>query len=318
MGHIKIVENPSEIGAGTRGASLGIGALKVVAHNLRSDFFARFERFTVENENEQLNKASVFNYAKRIDGLFQVYQRTADIVSFIVSNGDFPLVLAGDHASAGGTIAGLVQANPSKRLGVIWVDAHADLHTPYTTPSGNIHGMPLATAFGLDNLDCQINTPLPETIKFWGMLKNLGNVCPKLKAEDLVFIGVRDTENAEEEFIARNNIKNYPVAELREAGIEQMIQQIKEKLKYCDYVYVSFDVDSMDSILVSKGTGTPVGNGLTSEEAKTIMNALAAWEKVNCIEVVEINPCLDDKVNKMAETAFEIIESFTPLVEKRI
>ena len=318
MPQIKIIENTSEIGAGTRGASLGVGALKVVAHNRNSDYFGRFERFEIAHENELLNEPTNFDFAKRIDGLINVYQNTADVISHVLAENNFPLVLSGDHACAGGTIAGIKKQYPNKRLGVIWIDAHADIHTPYTTPSGNVHGMPLATALGTDNLDSQINHPQEKTVEYWNHLKNLGGVCPKVNCEDVVFISVRDTEAPEEEFIARNNIKNYGVDEVRTKGLDAISAEIENKLSDCEMIYVSFDVDSMDCILVSKGTGTPVENGLTPEEAHHFLNEFAKWKKVNCIEVVEINPCLDEKINRMAEVAYEVLEEFTEHIENRL
>ncbi len=318
MSEIKIIENSSEIGAGTRGASLGIGALKVVAHNSDSGYFGKYERFIIDSENDLLNHPSAFKYAKRIDGMVNVYQNTMDVVAHVMNNGDFPLVFSGDHACAGGTIAGIKKANPNKRLGVVWIDAHADLHTPYTTPSGNIHGMPLSTALNSDNLDSQINEPDEETVAMWGQLKGMGNIAPKLKMEDLVLISVRDTEQPEDDFIAKNKIRNYTVEEIRQNKVTAIVDEIKEKLKECDIIYVSFDVDSMDCILVSKGTGTPVENGLNPEETNELLSCLAEWDKTVCVEVVEINPCLDNKINKMAETAYEIIKEFTPIIENRI
>jgi arginase len=227
-------------------------------------------------------------------------------------------VLSGDHACAGGTIAGIKKQFPTKRLGVIWIDAHADIHTPYTTPSGNIHGMPLATALGTDNLDSRVNDPMLETVEFWNTLKNMGGICPKVLPEDVVFISVRDIEKPEEEFIARNGMKNYSVEEIRRKGLEHISAEIRGQLSSCDMVYVSFDVDSMDCILVSKGTGTPVENGLSPEEAHYFLNDFAKWDKVNCIEVVEINPCLDEKINRMAEVAYDILEEFTVHIQNRI
>jgi len=318
MSQIKIIENSSEIGAGTRGASLGIGALKVAAHNNNSPYFGNFERFVIENENELLNEETIFKYAKRIDGLVNVYQNTSDVVAHVLDQNDFPLVLSGDHASAGGTIAGIKKKYPSKRLGVIWVDAHADLHTPYTTPSGNLHGMPLATVLNIDNLDNQINEPSAETISHWEELKKMGGDTPNALVEDVVFISVRDTEHAEDDFITKNKIRNYSVDELRSSGMEAVVNEIESKMSDCDIVYISFDVDSMDCIMVSKGTGTPVENGLSPEEAQYFMNAFAKWDKVCCIEMVEINPCLDNKINRMAEVAFDILDEFTQELEKRI
>ncbi len=318
MPQIKIIENTSEIGAGTRGASLGVGALKVVAHNKNSGYFGKFERFEIAHENDLLNEPTDFEFAKRIDGLVNVYQNTADVISHVLSENDFPLVLSGDHACAGGTIAGIKKQYPNKRLGVIWIDAHADIHTPYTTPSGNIHGMPLATALGTDNLDSQINQPKTNTVDHWNKLKDMGGISPKVNTEDVVFISVRDTEKPEDEFIERNGVKNYSVDEIRSKGMQLVSEEVKSKLADCDMVYVSFDVDSMDCIMVSKGTGTPVENGLSPEEAQHFLNEFAKWDKVNCIEVVEINPCLDEKINRMAEVAYDILEEFTQHIENRL
>jgi len=318
MADIKIIENTSEIAAGTRGASLGVGALKVASLNAKSDYFGLYECFKIDSENDVLFEPTIYRTAKRIDALLDIYQKVSDVVSFVLTNGDFPIVLAGDHASAGGTIAGIKKAYPTKRLGVIWIDAHADLHTPYTTPSGNLHGMPLATALNEDNLKERINEPLPEAIEFWDKLKNMSGIAPKILAEDIVFIGLRDLEKPEVNYIAENKIKVYEVEELRKLGAEKIVAEIALKFSQCDLVYVSFDVDSMDPEIVSRGTGTPAENGITPKEASDLLVGFTAWKKTCCVEVVEINPALDNKVNKMAETAFEIIEKFTDTLETRL
>lgn len=318
MSDIKIIENMSELGAGTRGASLGIGALQVVARQRGDNFFGQYERFFVEHQNDMLDFPTIYTYAKWIDGLAEVYQSTADIVDFVYKNNNFPLVLSGDHSCAAGTISGIKKAHPNKKLGVIWIDAHADLHTPYTTPSGNMHGMPLAVVLGEDNMECASNTPNPDAVEMWKELKDIGARAPKVLPEDLIFISVRDTEEPEEAYIKRNGIKNYSVDEVRLRGKEAVSEEIKAKLAACDIIYVSFDVDSMDSILVSKGTGTPVEHGLNPEEANYFVNEFASWKKTCCIEMVEINPCLDDKVNKMAEVAYDIIRNCAQTIEKKI
>ncbi len=318
MSQINIIENPSELGAGTRGASLGIGALQVVARQRKDDFFGKYERFLVQDQNDMLDFPTVYPFAKRIDGLAEVYQNTVDIVDFVVKQNNFPLVLSGDHSCAAGTIAGLKRAYPTKRLGVIWVDAHADLHTPYTTPSGNVHGMPLSVVLGLNNHECASNVPNPNVVDMWEELKLIGGSSPKIEINDLVFVSVRDTESPEDELIRRYGIRNFEVPEVREKGTDIVFQEIKNKLKDCDLIYVSFDVDSMDSILVSKGTGTPVENGLTPEEAESLMIQFATWDKCCCIEIVEINPCLDNKVNRMAEVAFDILSKCVNTLEKRL
>ena len=157
-------------------------------------------------------------------GLVQVFKSVSTKVKAIIDNGQFPLVLAADHGSAGGTIAGIKAAYPTKRLGVVWIDAHGDLHTPYTTPSGNMHGMPLSTALGIDNREEQVNELTPEVVDMWEQLKNTGTPEPKIKAEDLVFIGVRDTEPQEDALIERLNITNHKVEEVRRQGAKAIIK----------------------------------------------------------------------------------------------
>ncbi|MFD1553480.1 arginase [Putridiphycobacter roseus] len=315
---IKIIENNSELGAGTRGASLGVNALKVVSRTKEDQFFSQFKIDEIALENQMLDLPTNFPFAKRIDGIVKIFGRTMDAVKQASLDGDFPLVLSGDHSSAGGTIAGIKAAFPNKRLGVVWIDAHADLHTPYTTPSGNVHGMPLATALAADNVDFQINEVKDETLAHWESLKNMGGIAPKVNPEDLIFIAVRDTEAPEDAFLKAQNIRNFTVEEIRDKSKEWVAGQVENLLKDCDIIYISFDVDSMDSILVSKGTGTPVENGLTPEEANYFVNHFAALEKVKCVEFVEINPCLDDKINKMAETAYPILQSVCETLNNRL
>jgi arginase len=314
---IKIIENQSEIAAGTRGSSLGIGAMKVVSQTAQDGYFGNYDNIKIPSENSLLDFPTKFNFAKRIDGLVKVYDRTCEILSNELNKNTFPIVLSGDHACAGGTIAGLKKAYPQKRIGVVWIDAHADIHTPYTTPSGNLHGMPLATALGEDNLEAGINNLDDETERLWNQLKNTGGISPKINVEDIVYISVRDIEKPEEDYLHKHQIKNFSVEEIRNKGIENVTNEVKDKLIECDIIYVSFDVDSMDCILVSKGTGTPVENGLSAKEADYFMVEFAKWDKVKCIEFVEINPCLDNKVNTMAEAAYSILKNVTTSLEER-
>ncbi len=255
--------------------------------------------------------------AKRIKGVVEVYKRVSSTVSEILGKNKFPIVLSGDHSNAGGTIAGIKMAYPDKRIGVIWIDAHADLHSPYTSPSGNMHGMPLATALGEDNHDYAVKEISDEVKKQWEHLKNTGKINPKINPEDLVFIGLRDTEDPEDYYIANNKVKTISVEHVRRTGAQEVSEQVLEYLSACDIIYVSFDVDSMDPDLISYGTGTPVQNGLTDQEASGLINHFLIDKRVKCFEVVEINPCLDNKQNKMAETAFRIMESASAIIEKR-
>lgn len=306
MRNIKIIEVKSEIGAGTRGASLGIDAMRIAALDFMSSFFVNFPCEEVETENELLYEPVESPYAKRIRGILSMYEKVAKEVANTMRSGLFPLILSGDHSNGGATIAGIKMAKPDKKLGVVWIDAHADLHTPYTTPSGNMHGMPLAISLGEDNIESQVHNPDEETVSFWNKLKNIGGIQPKLLPEEIVFIALRDYEKEEEFLLKKNNIKVITVQELRRKGIENVVRQAMLHLSNCDLIYVSFDVDSLDSS-ISRGTGTPVSNGLKEKEAEDLIASFMQQHKIACLEVTEVNPTLD-KENLMAEIAFIILQ----------
>lgn len=307
MSNIKIIKNRSDIGAGTRGSDMGIDAIEIAAINQNNDFFNKHAFQDVETHNETIYNKNTNNFAKRIEHVVEQCERVSKAVAENLMQRFFPIVLSGDHSSALGTISGIKAANPDKTLGVIWIDAHADIHSPYTSPSGNIHGMPLAAAMGIDNLECQINTPGEITTTHWNDLKNIGVDGPKLKPEHLIYFGVRDFEEAEQYAIEKNNIRLIKVEELRYRGLDICVKESIGKLLDCDLIYISFDVDSMDCDNISYGTGTPVPYGLLPTEVMQIIDTLLATKKVCCIEFTEINPLLDNKGNKMAETAFEVL-----------
>lgn len=307
MKELKIIEVKSEIGAGTRGASLGVEAIKIASLDMGSDFFKQHESVEVENVNELLFDGAKHAYAKFIDGVMIMEERVCLEVYETIWNENFPLVIAGDHCTAYGTIAGIKKADPKVRLGVIWIDAHADIHTPFTTPSGNMHGMALSMACGIDNLECKVNDPRGETLEYWEQIKNVGIPGPKVYPEDIVYIGVRDLEKPENYLINKYNINFIETEDIKKLGAAKVAQNALEMLAHCDMIYVSFDVDTLDS-RISTGTGTPVPNGLTVEEAKVLNAELARNTKVCAWEIVEVNPTLDTE-NRMAESAFEILEA---------
>jgi len=308
---IKLIKNRSDIGAGTRGSDMGIDAIEIAAINSSNDFFHKHLFEDVPTHNETIYNKVNNNFAKRIEHVAEQCARVATVVEKSMKDGFFPIVLSGDHSSALGTISGIKAAHPTKTLGVIWIDAHADLHSPFTSPSGNIHGMPLAAALGLDNLACQINEPGEPTLTHWEYLKNIGIAGPKFDPEHLVYFGLRDFEAPEEQLILLNHIKTYKVEELRFRGLQVGVSEAIEKLKNCDLIYISFDVDSMDCDSVSYGTGTPVPIGFFANEIISIIETFIATKKVACIEFTEINPLLDNKGNKMAETAFQVLDHIT-------
>ncbi len=306
MKNIKLIEVPSEIGAGTRGASLGIDAIKIAGLDFMSNLFVHFPSEKVETVNNLLFEPIHSPFAKRINGVHTMFERVSQAVSSSIKNNFFPVVLSGDHSIAGGTIAGIKMAKPKSKLGVIWVDAHADLHTPYTTPSGNLHGMSLATAIAEDNMDCKIHDVDEKTVKLWNQLKAIGKIEPKVLPEDIVFISLRDYEKEEKNLIEKHGIKVITTSEVRRNGPENVSRKINRYLSDCTDIYVSMDVDCLDAT-ISKGTGTPVTNGLKEREAEDLISKFMQNRKICCFEITEVNPTLD-KENLMAEIAFNILQ----------
>ncbi|MFY9308788.1 MAG: arginase [Bacteroidia bacterium] len=306
MKNVKFIEVKSEIGAGTRGASMGVDAIKIAALDYGSNMFKQIESTEIKTENHLLFEPTKTTYAKRIGGILSIYERLANTVSQTLKKNGFPIVLAGDHSTAGGTIAGIKMAYPKQRLGVIWIDAHADIHSPYTTPTGNIHGMPIAVSLAEDNIANKMNKPDKETIDLWTRLKKVGGISPKITYKDIVYIGVRDVEPEETYLLKKHKVKTFTTAEVKRNGVEKIARDALAHLANCSIIYVSFDVDSMDSS-ISKGTGTPVRNGITEKEAGSLCVRLVQNEKVCCFEICEVNPTLD-KENLMAENTFEILQ----------
>lgn len=306
MKNIKLIEVPSEIGAGTRGASLGIDAIKIAALDFMSNFFIHFPSEKIPHENKLLYEPIESPYAKRIKGLVSLYDKVSKSVSDTIKNNFFPVVISGDHSIAGATISGIKMAKPKSKLGVIWIDAHADLHTPYTTPSGNLHGMPLATAINEDNKDFAVHEPDEETTAYWKQLKNWGKIAPKVLPEDIVFISLRDFEKEEKHLIEKYGMKVITTGEVRRKGAENVVRSVIRYLSDCTDIYVSFDVDSLDSG-VSKGTGTPVSNGLREREAEDLISKFMQNRKICCFEITEVNPTLD-RENLTSEIAFNILQ----------
>ena len=303
-----LVFNRSELGAGTRGSSLGIDSILIEASKRMKTFFVKNPTINIITKNDFLFKKTKYKWAKYASPLINIYSDISNKISSILKENRFPIIFSGDHGNAYGSICGLKKNFINDEIGVIWIDAHADLHSPYTTPSGNIHGMPLAMALNEDNLKFEIGDVDKETIKVWNKLKKIDNIYPKIKPSNIVYIGLRDTEKEEDYLISKYNIKVYSPDKIRLIGIDEVINEVKERiLKNCKHVYVSFDVDSLDSEKVSSGTGTPIKNGLLIDECKDIIKSFLNWKKTKCLEITEINPLLDKK-NKMTKSIFDILE----------
>jgi len=304
MRKIKFLVLMSELGAGTRGASLGFQALEIAAWNRGSHLFVEDPLEHVATSNQDLYLPIETPHGKYISAIADVYDEMERAVNTALNEGYFPIIIAGDHSTAGGSIAGFKKyLGETKRLGVIWIDAHADLHSPHTSPSGNVHGMPVATAIGEDNLDCKRNQIVGETKAAWERMKGPR---ARVRTEDLVFIAVRDYEREEAYLMEKYAIPNITVDRVREVGGETVAEQALQHLSGCDAIYVGFDVDALDSS-ISIGTGTPVPHGLWPDEVKEMLSVLAGDPRVVGMEMVEVNPTLDNKQNTMAETALDIL-----------
>lgn len=311
---IKLIEVYSDIAGHRKGASLGISELRKSSEDLESQYFQKFLSQVVEDENHAYENASEFEHAKYIDRISLVIERLANRVKDVRLADDFPIILAGDHSSCAGTMHGLKMAHPDDEIGVVYIDAHADFHSPYTSDSGNIHGMPLAVACALDNKESMIQDISDKEKEYWDKMKFLAGPNPSIKPENVVFCAVRDYEQAEKDLMDRYNIHNHTVEDITLNGISSTVKQIFEKLSHCKHIYVSFDVDSVDPLFIP-GTGTPVTKGLSYDQALQLNIELIKNEKVCCWEMAEINPMYNNQVDDSLKV-FEILEKVTDKLVK--
>ncbi|SDN20197.1 arginase [Paenibacillus sp. yr247] len=292
---IAAISVPFDLGAGRRGASKGPKAILQagllrglqqmnITVNHVADIRLPDDKATpLATEVDKTN----LNYLAEV---IEVNSLLAEQISQVVEEGRFPLVLGGDHSIAIGTLAGL--SEHYKNLGVIWIDAHSDLNTADTSPSGNIHGMSLAISLGMGH-------PLLTSIK---------GSHAKVKPENIVLIGSRSLDEGEKNYIRSMGIKCYTMYDIDRKGMAYIMQ---EAIAYIsgktDGVHVSFDVDSLDPI-EAPGTGTIVKGGLHFREAHLAVEMLHEAGIVTSAEFVEVNPLLDDN-NKTSQLAVGLISS---------
>lgn len=302
----KLFITASGLGAGKKGAELGPFALRIACENLNSSFFKGKELIISENDHRLYSSSSKFEN-KYLDQILNFNEETCNISSELYKDTDKLIVLAGDHSNAVGSISGLRKANPDAKIGVIWIDAHADLHSPYSTPSFNIHGMPLAALCGFDNKTIGQAGPVKDQMEFWEGLKEIGgkDISPKISPNEMVFISIRDLEEPEWRLIHEHSIKHFEPKDIDKLGIEKVATETLEHLSDIDILYVTFDVDSLDPS-ISKGTGTPVPHGLTIDQAAYLLKTFYHHEKCKMLEITEINPLLDIE-NKMSEAVVETL-----------
>ena len=209
----------------------------------------------------------------------------------MISEGLFPVFLGGDHSVALGTVSGVARVLPEARTGVIWLDAHADFNTPQTSPSGNIHGMPLAALTGHGHPD----------------LVSIGGEGASVRAEDVVVVGVRSVDRKERNLLRETGVRVYTMKEIDAYGAASVVRRALKDLSHLDRVHLSFDLDVIDPG-IAPGVGTPVRGGLTYREAHLLMELINEAGTITSLDVVEVNPILDDR-NGTAELAVELVAS---------
>lgn len=219
-----------------------------------------------------------------VAGCEEIYKAGSEAIAA----GKLPLFLGGDHSIATGTVAAAAR---QERTGVLWIDAHGDFNTPDTSPSGNIHGMPLAALSGLG---------VPELV-------NLGHDGPKIRAQDVALVGIRDLDPKERELLRDSGVGVFTMRDIDENGISAVAQQAIKRVANLSRVHVSLDMDSMDP-REAPGVGTPVAGGLRYREAHLLMEMIAESVNVSSIDVVEVNPILDEG-NRTAELGVELVLS---------
>ncbi|MFW5488392.1 MAG: arginase [Desulfovibrio sp.] len=291
---IHILGVPLDLGLSKLGADMGPTALRYAGLYQAFDYAGfKYEdhgdldvlkNFTLDRlPVQERNK-------KRFDEIIRVSDQLAHFVNKIASSGGFPLTLGGDHSTSIGSIAGLAKAY--ERLGVIWIDAHPDANTPDTSPSGNVHGMPLATSLGHGYKE------LTHCLGF----------APKVRYEDVCIVGAKDIDPEELEFLRNHDVCMYTTFDIQDMGIGPVIRQAVERVgKHTDAVYVSFDADAMDMNL-APGTGIMTRGGLGYREISYIMEYIGRNVTLAGVDMIELNPLMD-KRNATAELCVELLMS---------
>ncbi len=289
---ISIIGVPSDYGQHRRGVDMGPSAIRYagVVERLDRIGYEVLDEGDILLKHDKVKKVQD-EQLKNLDEVIEVSSQLSDKIQDVLGKGRFPLILGGDHSIAIGTLTGL--GTKYKNLGVIWYDAHADLNTPETSPSGNIHGMPLAVSCGLGD----------------ERLVNIAGYAPKIKPENIIIIGARSVDPGEKELIKKHGIKVYSMHEIDRMGMTKVIEESIEYLKKrnVDGVHLSLDLDGLDP-LYTPGVGTPVPGGVTYRESHLAMEMLEESGFITSAEFVEVNPILDER-NKTAEVAVALMGS---------
>jgi arginase len=291
MKKLSIIGMPMDLGQMRRGVDMGPSAIRYAGVNERLkplfDEIHDMGDIAIGRPEVVIDKESNL---RNLDLVAEKSSLLAEKVDEVIQSGSFPLVLGGDHSIAIGTLAGVSKHYSS--LGVIWYDAHGDLNTAETSPSGNIHGMPLAVSLGIGHRS----------------LTELAGYTPKVKPENVVIIGARSLDEGEKDLIKEKGIKVYTMHEIDRLGMAKVMEETITYLKdKTDGVHLSLDLDGLDPH-DAPGVGTPVMGGISYRESHLAMEMLEESGIVTSAEFVEVNPILDDK-NKTAQAAVALMGS---------
>jgi arginase len=290
-----------DLGADRRGVDMGPSALRIAClHDRLQQLGYKITDhgdLTIEIRERLLMENPRLKYLSEIVKKSEVL---AGMVRHTLDAGRFPFCIGGDHTIALGSLAGVAAhcRNTQRTPGLIWIDAHADMNTDQTTPSGNIHGMSLAASLGIGHQ----------------RLTNLLGFAPKIKPEHCALIAIRQLDAGEREIITKLPMSVYTMTDIDRHGIAVIIDKVlKKMLRSVQHLHVSFDLDSVDPA-VAQGVGTPVFGGLSYREAHLLMETIADCGCMGSLDLAEINPILD-VANKSADFAVELMAS---LMGKRI
>lgn len=293
MSSIQIIGVPMDLGAGRRGVDMGPSALRIarIGPKLKDLGHKVFDIGNIPVGLAEAAKPADLKQ-KHLPQIIEACSHLANATYKSLKDGHIPLVLGGDHSIAVGTVAGVTRffKEKSQNLGVIWLDAHADINTPETSLSGNVHGMPLAAILGH-------GAP--------GLL-NLGPSTPMIDPKHAVLIGIRDLDPAEKEMVRKVGIKAYTMRDIDELGLRKVMEDaIRIATTGTAGFHCSMDVDWLDPS-IAPGVGTPVAGGGTYREGHLAMEMVSDSGKMVSFEVTEVNPVLD-QANRTAEAASEMI-----------
>jgi arginase len=289
---IRVIGVPLDLGQSRRGVDMGPSAVRVAGLEARLEAIGHVVEdggnVAVAIPEQKKEGAAHAKYLKEITA---TCTKSAELVFKTLEAGKIPLVLGGDHSVAAGTVAGVAEfyRRQNQKIGLIWIDAHSDMNTPDSSPSGNVHGMPLAAIMGLGPAE----------------LGNIFNFSPKVHPENCVLVGIRDVDAIEKENIRKAGVEVFTMRDIDERGMRSVMEEaLRMAGRGTAGYHVSLDMDWIDPE-DAPGVGTPVWGGATYREAHLAMEIIADHGRLLSLEIVEVNPVIDEH-NQTADLAVEL------------